>query len=174
MPTRSWPTRGAGLVPLKTMAFVDSTASNDNEDTARGAATEVPIATFSVFTIYGKCFVDANGDAGGPELRAEVYARTSQDGAILDGPVSDTLDGDPAFLTTGTAEAARQVDVTTVGGVAAATDFDNPEATLVAADGSAFEFRVSTGVKQGTLPNGNGVWGPNDRCAFGFSRFGAS
>ena len=164
----------AGLVPLKTMAFVSTTAADTNENTARAAATDVPIANFGNFAIYGKCFVDSDGAAGQPEVRAEVYVRTSQDGAILDGPTSDTLDGDPAFLTTGTAEVDRQVDVTLASGNGATTDMDNAATTVVAPDGSAFEFTVSDGAKQGTLAGGNGVWGPDDRCAFGFSRFGAS
>ena len=164
----------AGLVPLKTMAFVSTTATNDNEATARAAATEVPIATFGPFTIYGKCFVDSDGAIGAtPEVRTEVYVRTTQDGAILDGPTSDTLDGDPAFLTTGTAEDARQVDVTLANGNGATTDMDNAATTLVAPDGSAYEFTISDGAKEGTLAGGNGVWGPDDRCGFGFSRFGA-
>ena len=167
-------TARAGLVPLKTMNFVSSTASDANEVTARAAATEVPIATFGPFTIYGKCFVDSDGAAGQPEVRTEVYARTSQDGALLDGPTSDTLDGDPAFLTTGTAEDARQVDVTLASGNGATTDMDNAATTLVAPDGSAYEFTISDGAKQGTLAGGNGVWGADNRCAFGFSRFGAS
>ena len=164
----------AGLVPLKTMNFVSTTATDANEATARTAATEVPIATFGPFTIYGKCFVDSDGAAGQPEVRTEVYARTSQDGALLDGPTSDTLDGDPAFLTTGTAEDARQVDVTLASGNGATTDMDNAATTLVAPDGSAYEFTISDGAKEGTLAGGNGVWGADDRCAFGFSRFGAS
>ena len=161
----------AGLVPLKTMNFVSSTASDDNEDTARAAAAEVPIATFGVFTIYGKCFIDANGDAGAPLLRAEVYARTTQNGAILQGPESNILDGDPAFLDTNTAEDSRRVDITTTSVRPVQTDMGEPQTTLVAADGSAFEFRISTGAKEGPV---TGVWGAGDRCAFGFSRFGAS
>ena len=164
----------AGLVPLKTMNFVSTTATDANEATARTAATEVPIATFGPFTIYGKCFVDSDGAAGQPEVRTEVYARTSQDGALLDGPTSDTLDGDPAFLTTGTAEDARQVDVTLASGNGATTDMDNAATTLVAPDGSAYEFTISDGAKQGTLAGGNGLWGADNRCGFGFSRFGSS
>ena len=170
-------TARAGLVPLKTMAFVSSTASDANEATARAAATEVPIATFGPFTIYGKCFVDENGSPTlQPEARTEVYVRTTQDGAILNGPTSDTLDGSSGspFLTTGTAEVDRQVDVTLASGNGATADMARPDTTLVAPDGSAYEFRISTGAKQGTLAGGNGVWGPDNRCAFGFSRFGAS
>ena len=170
-------TARAGLVPLTKLNFVSATASDTNEATARAAATEVPIATFGPFTIYGKCFVDENGSPTlEPEARTEVYVRTTQDGALLDGPESDTLDGSPGFpfLTTGTAEVDRQFDVTFASGNNATTDMDNADTTLVAPDASAYEFRITTGAKQGTLAGGNGVWGPDNRCAFGFSRFGAS
>jgi hypothetical protein len=162
----------AGLQPLRTMSFVTATATNADEAAARGAATEVGLGTFGVFTIYGKCFVDSDGAGGNPEVRAEIYARTSQDGAMLDTPSGDVLDGDPAFLATGTAEADRQVDATTASGNGATLDLDNASSTLVAADGSAFEFRALSGAKQGALAGGNGVWGDGDRCALGFSRFG--
>ncbi len=164
----------AGLVPLTTTTFASSTATNDDEAVARAAATVVPIATFGVFTIYGKCFVDGDGAAGQPEVRTEVYVSTTQDGAILDGLTADSLDGDPAFLTTGTAEASRQVDITLANGNGSTADMDNPATTLVAADGATFQFVIATGAKQGTLAGGNGVWGDGNRCSFGFSRFGSS
>jgi hypothetical protein len=160
-----------GLVPLKALTFVSSTATNTSTAAARAAATEVPLASFGPFTIYGKCFVDSTAPAS---LIAETYARTTQDGAMLDTPTGDRLDGDPAFLTTGTAETARQVDVTDVVADAASINLRSPSSTLVAPDGTAYEFRVVDGVKQGTLAGGNGLWGAGDRCAFGFSRYGSS
>lgn len=161
----------AGLVPLKAMTFVPTTASNTDEAAARAAATEVPLASFGTFTIYGKCFVDTTAPAT-PDVIAEVYARTTQDGAML-GATGVNLDGTPAFLTTGTAETARTIAASNVPDAVATISMDHP-ATLVAADGSAFEFRVFEGAKQGTLPGGNGLWGAGDRCTFGFSRFGSS
>jgi hypothetical protein len=160
----------AGLSPLTKLVFTSSTASNADEAAARSAASEVELAAFGPFKVYGKCFVDSDGAAGAPEVRAEAYARTSQDGALLDSAGGDTLGGSPAYLDTSTAEDARQVDVTTASGNAAVTDFDNPQATLVAGNASAFEFRALTGAKQGALAAGNGVWGDGDRCAFGFSQ----
>jgi hypothetical protein len=162
----------AGLVPLKAMTFVAPSATNADEAAARAAATEVALGSFGPFTIYGKCFVDSAAPVN-PKLLAEVYARTTQDGAMLGAP-SDDLLGDPAFLNAGTAEEARQVDVENMTGGGATLDMDNA-AGLVAADGSAFQFRVFDGAKQGNLGGGNGVWGsPDDRCAFGFSRYGSS
>ena len=160
-----------GLVPLKAITFTSSTATNADVAAGRAAATQIPLATFGVFTIYGKCFTDTSGPA---EVRAEVFAQTSQDGALLSSAAGDTLDGAPAFLTTGTAEDARQVDTTAAAANDATLDMNNPSSTLVAADGTAFEFRISTGAKEGTLAGGNGLWGADNRCAFGFSRYGSS
>lgn len=164
----------AGLTPLRTMTFVSSTSSNADEATARAAAAEVAITSFGPFTVYAKCFVDTDaGPAASPLVRAEVYGRTTQDGALMDG-TADTLDGDPSFLNAGTAEDERQLDNTTADSNGASLDLDNAPATLVQADGTAFDVRLLSGAKQGTLAGGNGVWGAGDRCAFGFSRFGAS
>ncbi len=163
-----------GLSPLKAMAFSSSTASNADGSVARTAATEVALASLGPFTIYGKCFVDTDAGAGAtPEVRAEVFARTTSDGALLDGN-ADTLSGDPAFLNIATPEDSRQVDITTAAGNAAKINLRSANATLVAADGSAYAFRVIDGAKQGTLVGGNGIWSGGDRCGFGYSRFGGA
>ncbi len=165
----------AGLNPLKTFAISSSTASNADEASARAAATEVALLQFGPFTLYGKCFVDTDGGpAASPRVFAEVYARTTQDGALLDGQ-TDNLTGDPAFLNTGTAETERQVDTESAdSGSLVGLDLDDDLSVLVATDASAFEFHVVIGAKSGTLPAGNGVWGDGSRCGFGVSRFGSS
>lgn len=163
----------AGLAPLTKLTFASSSAADADAQTARAAATDIALGAFPPFTIYGKCFIDSDADGGQPQLRAEVFARTSQDGAMLAGQ-TDTLSGAPAFLNTGTAESARQIDLSTASADAASITMASPSSTLVASDGSAFEFRAITGAKQGTLSGGNGVWGDGNRCAFGLSRFAGS
>ena len=162
------------LVPLEAMTFTSATASNAEETVARAAATEVPLGSFGPFTIYGKCFVDTDaGPAATPQVIADVYARTSQDGAMLDGQV-DNLVGTLAFLDVATAETSRQVDSQIAEtGALASLNGDDDSSLLVAPDGNAYEFRTIIGAKTGNLPAGNGAWGQGDRCGFGFSRFGA-
>ena len=164
----------SGLSPLKTFAISSATATSDDEAAARAAATEVPLLTFGTFTIYGKCFVDSNaGPALSAEVNAEIYARTTADGALLDGQI-DTLDGETAFLNTGTGEIDRQVDtVQANNGNQVNLDLDDDTSALVAPDGSAFEFHATLGAKSGALAPGNGLWGEGSRCGFGISRFGS-
>lgn len=164
----------AGLNPFRSLTIVSSSASNADEAAARAAATEVAITSFGPFTIYGKCFIDSDaGPAASPAVRAEVLVRTSQDGSVLDGQ-TDNLDGDPAFLNGATAEGDRQVDTATAdSGDLVDSEFDDDLTGLVAPDGTGYEFHAKLVAKTGTPGGGNGVWGAGDRCAFGFSRFGA-
>jgi hypothetical protein len=169
----------AGYTPLKSLAFSSATASNADEAAARAAATEVALLQFGPFTIYGKCFVDTDaGPAATPQVQAETFVRTTQDGALFDGQTPPVvLDGDPAYLNTGTAELDRTIEdasANTNPNNRATFEGDDDESTLVAPDNQAFEFRMIVGAKTGALPAGNGIWGDGDRCAFGFSRFGAS
>ncbi len=162
----------SGLSPLKTFAVSSSTASNDDEAAARAAATEVSLLQVGPFTVYGKCFVDSDA---GPAVIAEIYARTTQDGALLDGQ-EDNLDGSTAFLNTGTAETDRQVDTVTANVLNRVNlDLDDDMSALVGSDGAAFEFHATLASKSdgAALPGGNGIWGDGNRCGFGISRFGS-
>jgi hypothetical protein len=165
----------AGYNPLRTFAVSSATADNADEATARAAATEIALGSFGPFAVYAKCFVDTNAGPGlTPQVIAEIYARTSQDGALLDGQ-TDNLTGDPAFLNQATAEANRQIETQTAEtGTLVGLDGDDDITLLVAADGSAYELHTSIGAKTGNLPGGNGVWGDGNRCGFGMSRMGAS
>lgn len=165
----------AGYNPLQTLAISSATSSSDDEDTARAGATQIALGSFGPFTVYAKCFVDTNaGPALSPQVIAEVYASTSQDGSLLDAQL-DNLDGDPAFLNAATAESNRQVDSQTAEtGSLVALNGDDDQSLLVAPDGTAYEFLTVTAAKTGNLPAGNGVWGDGNRCGFGMSRMGAS
>src|SRR4051812_6096666 len=124
--------RAATVDKLKTVGSykkVSSSASNADEATARAAATEVPLVSgMGSLSVYGKCFVDTDAGAGGtPRVFAEMYVRTTQSGAIMEG--DDDLPGNP-FLDTGTAEASRQLDTGTADQNAAS--FDETEYALSA------------------------------------------
>lgn len=78
--------------------------------TARAAAPEVELATFSELTIYGKCLRDTTAGV----VAGEMYVETSADGAIMEG--DDDLPGNnDALLNTDTLETDRQLDDQTVG-----------------------------------------------------------
>ena len=165
----------AGYNPLKSFAVSSATGSSSDEATARSGSTEIALGSFGPFTVYGKCFVDTDAGPGATaQVRAEIYARTTQDGSLLDGN-GDLLDGDPAYLNAGTAEVDRQVDTSLAEtGNLASFNGDEDDATLVGPDGTAYDFRTILGAKTGTLPAGNGLWGDGNRCGFGISRFGTS
>lgn len=167
----------AGYNPLKSFAVSSATGSSSDEATARAGATEIALASFGPFSVYGKCFVDTDaGPVGTPQVIAEAYVRTTQDGAMSDGGADTTpLDGNPAFLNQATAESARVIDQELAEtGTLASFNGDEDESTLVAPDGTAYDFRVILGAKTQNLPAGNGIWGDGNRCGFGISRFGTS
>ena len=165
----------AGYNPLTKFTIGSATGSSSDEATARAGSTEVAIGSFGPFTIYGKCFVDTDaGPVGTPQVIAEIYARSTVDGALMDAATS-LLSGDPAFLNQATPETARTVDTTLAEtGNLASFNGDEDETTVVAPDGTAYEFRTIIGAKTGNLPTGNGLWGDGNRCGFGMSRFTAS
>ena len=165
----------AGYNPLKTFAVASATGSSTDPDTARAGSSEVALGQFGPFTVYGKCFVDTNDGPGlTPQVNAEVYARTTQDGALLSAPAA-VLDGSPAFLNAATAEPSRRLSfVQAEAGQLVSFQGTLPLNLLVAPDGTAYEFRTVVGAKTQNLPSGNGVWGEGNRCGFGISRFGSS
>jgi hypothetical protein len=160
----------AGLVPLAKLQYVGAAAGVD-EAAGRAAAPQVPLAQFGPFTVYGKCFVIT---AAPRTVRAEIFISSTQDQAILESPADD-LDGNPAYLNTGTAESERQVQTTAESDANDVNlDLIDQEAVVVQADGTAFDFTVPAAAKNGALPGGDGPWGgAGDRCGFGFSRFSA-
>jgi hypothetical protein len=174
----------AGLNPLKTFAVTGTSSTSSDLTAARAGASEIVLLQSGAFTVYAKCFVDSDAAPdGSAEVIAEVYARTTQDGSMLDGQVDSVLlDGDPAFLNTGTEEADRRVasrransdatdDALPTGVRQVNLDLDDDISALVGPDGTAVEFHAVLGAKTGALAS-NGLWGEGNRCGFGISRFG--
>jgi hypothetical protein len=95
----------------------------------------------------------------------EIYARTTANGAILQG--TDTLPlGDATLLDTTTAEEDREVDTQSVA-VADAGTVGEAESVLIAPDGTDLHFDSHIAVKQGTFAGGNGAFGDGNVCLFG-------
>lgn len=152
----------AGFTRVDKLTRLTATAGA-TYDIARNAAPETPLGTSGPFTFYGKCLMDNSA----PELLAEIYARTSVDGAIFDGQ-DDQADGDPAFFDTGTIETSRVVESLSV--------FDNNEANIdmdeetsgfVTPDLELHQVQVFTAAKRGNLAAGNGLYGDGDVCLLG-------
>jgi hypothetical protein len=128
---------------------------------ALAAAPETVLFTKGQLTVYAKCYRDT---AAG-ETRGTVFARTSANGAILQG-VSNLPAANATLLDTTTAETDRVVDNQAIA-VADAGSVGESESVLIGADGTDLHILSHIAVKQGTFPAGNGAFGDGNVCLFG-------
>jgi hypothetical protein len=135
-----------------------------NEAAARVAAPEIPLLTRGQLSVYGKCLKDSAVN----QVRAEIFVKTTVDGAILQGG-GVTLDGGDGslFLNVGTPEINRRTD-SEVAAVNAASAASNGF-VAISPDGTAIRSLLYSGAKNGTLagPAGQGLYGAGDGCLFG-------
>lgn len=134
---------------------------------AQIAAPETPLYSKGEASIYAKCFRDS---AAG-EIRGEIYARTSADGATMAG-TDDRPNANAELLNTATIEEDRELDVEDVT-VANTADLDETEGMLGTPDGVTLQLLSTIGVKQGSLPTGNGVFGDGNVCLFHLAVLGS-
>ncbi len=135
---------------------------------ARAAAPETPLySSADSIDVYAKCL----GATGPGEIVGEIYARSSADGAMMEG--EDDLPGfdGTEFLNASTAEADRQlyVEDTTTANTAC---YNESEGLITSAEGRAFHLLTNIGVKHGTPAGGNGPFGAGYVCLFGGAVFG--
>ena len=121
--------------------------------------------------MYAKCFTNTTTNA----TCYGIYIKTSQDGAIFDSR-DDSLDGGPAaseFLNTTTDETDRELEkddaAANTGGMSSEDDSDF---TAFAPDGTTLRGWTGGAVKNGTLAEGNGVYGDGNVCLFTGAIFG--
>jgi hypothetical protein len=123
-----------------------ATATDAVEATARAAATEVPLASNSQVSIYGKCF------KVGAALRFETYGRTTANGALQSGgSISDNLYGDDA-LNTATAEDQRQITSDSTGSPGADNDYSYGS-VILGPDGKGLSFQLTAFGRNGAVPD---------------------
>jgi hypothetical protein len=125
------------------------------------AAPAVPLVSGGPFAVYGKCF------DSGTSTRGVILISTTEDGAIF---VSgeDGMDGNPEFLNASTVEVARELMENSIVANNDAGYFGvhTTEFTAMAANGTAIRGDSQIAVKKGTLPNGDGLYGPGNACLF--------
>jgi hypothetical protein len=138
-----------------------------DEASARADAPELELYREGPLTVYAKCF----RDAADSDVLGEIFVRTDENGALLEG--ADDLPGvnGPSLLTTGTPEADRQLDVEEVADVSLAS-FDEAQGAAAGPDGTSFRALTTIGVKQGSLPGGDGAFGGGNVCLFGLETIG--
>ena len=150
---------------LKTLSLVRSTPTlGADEASARAAAPEIPLFAKGQLTLYGKCFKNN----GLNQVRAEVFVRSSVDGAIATGNVILEGGDGTAFLNVATPELERRVDVEL-----ANANFANvstlQSVSAVSPDGTSLRILTHLAAKNGVLagPAGQGIYGNGDVCLFG-------
>jgi hypothetical protein len=153
----------SNLSDLEIAGKLTKVTATDGADfaTARAAAPETALFAKGELAIYGKCVHNTTTDA----TRAEAYARTTTDGALLDG-VDNLPNNDAVLLDTATPETDRELAVQAVT-AANAADFSQSTGALASLDGTSLRPLTSLGVKQGALAGGNGVFGDGTVCLFG-------
>lgn len=131
------------------------------------AAPEQTLFTAGPVTFYAKCVTDTSG----PSTYLTVYAKTSVNGVVFASD-EDDLNGDPQFLNTGSPEDDREALDVSTGANSVNADFEfHYGAGVMNPDGSAFEVMLQQAVKNGTLINGNGLYGAGDVCLVAGSLF---
>ena len=131
---------------------------------ARSAAAEVPLFTRGPISIYAKCFKNT----ASARVYQEVYGRSTVDGATMASDGSDQSGGATAdFLNVDTLETNATIDDSNVLDNSSDTGYpDNGQFQILAPNGSFVDGYISSGVKQGTLPGGNGPFLAGDGCMF--------
>ncbi len=132
-----------------------------SEEAARLAAPEVTLLSSGPLTVYAKCFTDTSS----PRTYAVIYLKTSLGGVLLDSD-DDQFEGDP-FLEPNTDEEDRELLYDNV----SADEADvygnhSPEFSAMAPDGTTVRGELQLALKNGNLPEGNGIYGAGDACLF--------
>lgn len=133
---------------------------------AQTAAPETALYSNGPVDVYAKCFRDS---AAG-EIRGEIYARTTADGAMMEGN-DDLPDFNATLLDAATVEENRELD-TQNATVANTASFDEAEGLIATPTGEVDTLLTAIGVKQGALPGGNGPFGAGNVCLFSLTAVG--
>ena len=163
------------VLPLMKVA---PSATNDDLDAARAAATRIPLYSAGSLTIYAKCFADPPGpDMGNnPGVTAEVFVESAQNGAMMSADESELDGNSDDLLNAGTPEVDRvmtRVSSYAVpgGGTANSLEPENASGFMAAApDGTSLAGMLTSVTKVGNLADpvsGNGLYGAGDACLFG-------
>jgi hypothetical protein len=149
----------AALSDVRMISLTKVGATTGSEyDTARNAAPSHVLFSKGPLTVYAKCFTaeDVN------RTYAVAYMSTSQAGSVLVGG-NDGLEGDP-FLNPDTEEDEREIYDESAGENSASgwrSIFQG-----AAPDGTAISGQVATYAKNGTLPQGDGLYAGGNSCLF--------
>jgi len=132
-------------------------ASNPSMAAAQAAATKVPLFQNGPISVYAKCFMV------GTSLYVSHFVESSVNGVVFDANYDDAF-GSPDYLDAGTLESDREIFYTSTG-PNSYTYYTSSDPTFVfTPEGKSYKYETELYAKQGTLPGGNGAWGPGDVC----------
>ena len=155
---------GFTVLPLTKLPAQPASGSGFTDyDAARGASPEVTIFSKGPLRIYAKCFGFISGN---PNVYAEVYIQTTQDGVVFDGSDADSGNG---YLGTGTTETSRILisrDSADTPGTVNASDASDSPFYAFAPDGTALQGNFFLATKAGAPPAGDGAFGSSN-CLIG-------
>jgi hypothetical protein len=155
---------GFTILPLIKVAAQPAAGSGPTDyDTARAASPQIPIFSRGPLRIYAKCFGFTSGN---PNVYAEVYLDTSQNGVVYSGAQSDSGNG---YLNTGAPETSRVLnsrDSADTPGTVNAGDARDSAFYAFAPDGTAIQGNLFLATKAGAPPAGDGAFGSNN-CLIG-------
>lgn len=141
------------------LKVIPSSSSDPVEDTARAAATPVPIVSNGTVSVYAKCFTS------GSATHFELIASTTASGATMDGySISDSIFDSPT-LNVDTTEDLRQI---TDDETDSADDIDDDYAanvSLLGPDGKGIFFSTENYARFGN-PSQSPAYLPDNSCAF--------
>jgi hypothetical protein len=123
-------------------------------------APQTVLSTAGPLTVYAQCFSESGDTVG------VVSIKTSLNGVIFDSD-DDEASGYHYFLDTNTEAKVRELLEEDTGTNEA--DFfggEDTEYAAMAPDGTTVKGDLQIGVKNGTLPAGNGIYGEGNACLF--------
>lgn len=142
---------------------VPSSASHADSDTARIAATPVPLASNGHVSVYGKCFLV------GTDLIAFIFAGTDSDGTMMASGGGPMFYGSP-WMSSSTVEPSRYLSPPMTAGPNSTSPLILSSGmglfTLIGPDGVGLTGMVANAAKRGVPPTGNGPFGDGDACLF--------
>lgn len=146
---------GVSTVSVHATRIVDAAAD-------LASAPQIPLGSKGPFSFYGKCYV--NGVA---QVEATTYIASSSNAGMFDTEAEDT-----GYVTPTTAENNRKLqDVN-----ASANNFDSGDGDkdFMATDGTTTVYGLVglAAAKSGSPVEGDGPFGPGNRCMFGEVIFG--
>lgn len=155
---------GLSSLPLVKLGALPAAGSGPTDyDTARVASPEITVFEKGPLRVYAKCFGFTSGN---PNVYAEVYLKTTQDGVVFDGAVSDSGNG---YLNANEAETNRVLmsrSSADTPGTVNADDAGDGAFYAYAPDGTSIQGFLHLATKAGSPPAGDGAFGSSN-CLVG-------